>query len=51
MSQYQKSLNDYDKAIELEIPKGLKRNSKMTLLSAELDQLQEERKELLEYIN
>ena len=50
MSQYQKSLNDYDKAIELEIPEGLKRKSKVTLLSAELDQLQEERKELLKYI-
>ena len=51
MSQYQKSLNDYDKAIELEIPEGLQRKSKVTILSAELDQLQEERKELLEYIN
>ena len=51
MSQYQKSLNDYDKAIELEIPEGLKRKSKVTLLSSELDQLQEERKELLEDIN
>ena len=51
MSQYQKSLNDYDKAIELEIPEGLKRNAKVTLISAELDQLREERKELLEYIN
>ena len=51
MSQYQKSLNDYDKAIELEIPEGLKRKSKVNLLSAELDQLQEERKELLGYIN
>ena len=51
MSQYQKSLNDYDKAIELEIPEGLKRKSKVNLLSAEWDQLQEERKELLGYIN
>ena len=50
MSQYQKSLNDYDKAIELEIPEGLKRKSKVNLLSAEWDQLQEERKELLKYI-
>jgi tetratricopeptide (TPR) repeat protein len=50
ISQYQKSLNDYDKAIELEIPEGLKRNTKVTLISAELDQLREERKELLEYI-
>lgn len=51
MSQYQKSLNDYDKAIELEIPQGLKRKAKVTNRSAELHQLQEERKELLEDIN
>ena len=51
MSQYQKSLTDYDKAIELEMPEGLKRKTKVTIISAELDQLQEERKELLEYIN
>jgi tetratricopeptide (TPR) repeat protein len=51
ISQYQKSLNDYDKAIELEMPEGLKLKSKVTLVSAELDQLREERKELLEYIN
>ncbi len=51
MSQYQKSLNDYDKAIELEIPEGLKRKRKLNTRSAELHQLQEERKELLEYID
>ena len=51
MSQYQKSLTDYDKAIELEIPQGLKRKAKVTNRSAELHQLQEERKELLEDIN
>ena len=50
MNQYQKSLNDYDKAIELEIPQGLER-SKVTLISHELDKLQEERKELLKDIN
>ena len=51
MNQYQKSLNDYDKAIELEIPQGLERKSKVTLISHELDKLQEERKELLKDIN
>ena len=49
--QYQKSLDDYDKAIELEIPQGLERKAKVTLISYELDKLQEERKELLKDIN
>ena len=50
MSQYQKSLNDYDKAIELEIPEGLVQKRKVNIISAELDQLREDRKDLLEYI-
>jgi tetratricopeptide (TPR) repeat protein len=51
MSQYQKSINDYNKAIELEIPEGLKQKKKVTLISAEFDKLEEEKKELLENIN
>jgi tetratricopeptide (TPR) repeat protein len=51
MKQYQESLDDYDKAIELEIPQGLERKQKATLISYELDKLQEERKELLKDIN
>jgi tetratricopeptide (TPR) repeat protein len=47
LSQYQKALDDYDRAIKIELPRGLTRRAKQTVLSYELDKMQEERKELI----
>ena len=45
--KYQEALDDYDRAIEIELPRGLTRKSKYTSVSYELDKMREERKELL----
>jgi tetratricopeptide (TPR) repeat protein len=47
LSQYQKALDDYDKAIEIELPRGLTRRAKQTVVSYELDKMRKERKELI----
>ena len=47
LNQYQEALDDYDRAIEIELPRGLTRKSKYTSVSYELDKMREERKELL----
>ncbi len=47
LNQYQEALDDYERAIEIELPRGLTRRSKYTLVSYELDKMREERKELL----
>ena len=47
LNQYQEALDDYDRAIERELPRGLTRKSKYTSVSYELDKMREERKELL----